>query len=689
MMKSFLMLWVLLSAPVALSSLNIDCRQAGQRDLTQEIEVLSHSLPRSLSIEDIKKADGFNWVPLNTYVKDSGMSPKGVWFRMTLNLDAGCSWVMTQPYVLLLKFYQFPNENYEEVEETAVGNIFPFGKREHPYRHLAVSLKGGASKTYYFFIQGYIKRSTFKPALMTRTEFENKVGSENMEWGIYFGVIATFAFFNLLAFFVLKDKTYAYYGAYLIAMAGVFAGLDGFGYRYLWPDATWWNLRVSLVFISFMIFFLALFSQSFLGIRAKSASAYIIYGIAFWSLLNGSGALASVSKLTILSTVSLLMVSFSFFFLLGISYRKDSPGARYYLAATAVLFFFGFISFLDDYIKIPFNEIFYDSFRLGLFIETGILSVALGSRFSEIRKDRDRAREQGKQYEAIARMTQILAHDVKAPFQRLSVAADAIAVNSHSPARMEKYAKRFIEEASWDLSHVTDMIHDVLAIGNTSSLKRDRVDVRDILGDALRSVFGSRPNSDVSFQYEINCPHEAYVSSSQFLRVFINIIKNATEAMKDCGILSFRISEKKSKIYVEIFNSGSYIDQNIREKIFEPFVTIDKKGGVGIGLMICSKVIRDHGGDLRCKSWENVGTSFFFDLPVSKSPVKFEKNLPTHSQEICLIHKKRAQMGAVSVNETDFFSPMSQNPRDISASKYTDASVPSDNFLFTENSISH
>src|SRR5579872_6431102 len=86
-------------------------------------------------------------------------------------------------------------------------------------------------------------------------------------------------------------------------------------------------------------------------------------------------------------------------------------------------------------------------------------------------------------------------------------------------------------------------------------------------------------------------------------QVFINLAQNACEAMQpEGGILWIRIRVDVRKgergVKVELEDSGPGIPAELREQIFNPFVTT-KKTGVGLGLSIVSKIMDDHGGSIR------------------------------------------------------------------------------------------
>ena len=102
-------------------------------------------------------------------------------------------------------------------------------------------------------------------------------------------------------------------------------------------------------------------------------------------------------------------------------------------------------------------------------------------------------------------------------------------------------------------------------------------------------------------------------------QVFTNLFFNAYEAMPNGGKLRVAASRAKSNgqdaVAIEIEDSGPGIPLEIQDQIFNPFFTT-KKGGVGLGLSIVSKIIDNHSGEIKVQSSPGKGTCFRILFPV-------------------------------------------------------------------------
>jgi signal transduction histidine kinase len=94
-------------------------------------------------------------------------------------------------------------------------------------------------------------------------------------------------------------------------------------------------------------------------------------------------------------------------------------------------------------------------------------------------------------------------------------------------------------------------------------------------------------------------------------------VTNALEAMPEGGVLRVATAREEASAVVSVADSGVGIPEEIRDRIFEPFVTARKKGGTGLGLAIVKKIVDDHGGTIEVTKPEGGGTTFSLRLPLA------------------------------------------------------------------------
>ncbi len=104
----------------------------------------------------------------------------------------------------------------------------------------------------------------------------------------------------------------------------------------------------------------------------------------------------------------------------------------------------------------------------------------------------------------------------------------------------------------------------------------------------------------------------------QLGQVFMNIILNAAQAIREKGEIRITTYQKGDHVNVEIRDNGSGIPERNLSKIFEPFFTTKEVGkGTGLGLSIAYNIIKNHNGTIEVNSKVNEGTTFTIKIPIS------------------------------------------------------------------------
>lgn len=108
-----------------------------------------------------------------------------------------------------------------------------------------------------------------------------------------------------------------------------------------------------------------------------------------------------------------------------------------------------------------------------------------------------------------------------------------------------------------------------------------------------------------------------HCDNNKIKQVFINLMKNAIDAMESGGKIHINIKDGIEEVTIQFIDEGVGISPNLLKKIGEPFYTTKEKG-TGIGLMVCFQIIESHKGTVQVQSEVNVGTTFTITLPKSQ-----------------------------------------------------------------------
>ena len=224
--------------------------------------------------------------------------------------------------------------------------------------------------------------------------------------------------------------------------------------------------------------------------------------------------------------------------------------------------------------------------------------------------------------QAIARTTQMLAHDVRKPFALLQSTLDTLE-RANSLEEFQKIRNIAKTDVQRSLISVNGLLTDIMEIGAQLPPTMEETDPTHLINFSLVELFRIFPNANIDIEYNLKHSTTALCDSTKLSRVFSNILGNALQAMKHQGTL--RITTRNvthganSFIEFTIGNSGPHIPQEYLAKIFDAFFTKNKKGGTGLGLAIAHRVINLHGGEIECRSAPGCGVDFIFTLPATNT----------------------------------------------------------------------
>ncbi len=212
---------------------------------------------------------------------------------------------------------------------------------------------------------------------------------------------------------------------------------------------------------------------------------------------------------------------------------------------------------------------------------------------------------------AIGNMMSTIVHDLRTPMNNIYGFVDLMLEEDEQETR-EEYAGIINEQ----IKILTNMTTDVLdfAKGKTTILPV-KYPVDKLIKDFVKFFEDDTKRKGFNFEWAVNVSNMIYIDHEKINRVFMNIMKNALEAMKKGGTFSISAEEQNGKILFSLKDTGKGIPEEIRDKLFDSFVTSGKKGGTGLGLAIVKKVVEEHKGEIEVESEPGVGTTFKLYFP--------------------------------------------------------------------------
>ena len=170
------------------------------------------------------------------------------------------------------------------------------------------------------------------------------------------------------------------------------------------------------------------------------------------------------------------------------------------------------------------------------------------------------------------------------------------------------------------------IVKTFLAMARQEPTKARDINLRDTVDAALEftgyALRGSNIKVQVRMARELPPIH---ADAAQLQQVLVNLIVNAQHALDERDRddkrelkISTSFRERDQEVVLKIKDNGPGMPEHVRRRIFEPlFTTKDVSTGTGIGLALCHRIIKSHGGKMKVESKEGEGTSFVIRFPVS------------------------------------------------------------------------
>jgi two-component system nitrogen regulation sensor histidine kinase GlnL len=215
-----------------------------------------------------------------------------------------------------------------------------------------------------------------------------------------------------------------------------------------------------------------------------------------------------------------------------------------------------------------------------------------------------------------------MAHEIKNPLLGIRGAAQLLREEWATDDACE-YADVIIREAD----RLNALMEEMLDFARPHPLIRTLVNLHEVLDSviALERVPCTVRGVQIRQQYDPSLP-DIWADRNHLTQVFLNLIRNAWEAMPHGGPLTLTTRRSSEPIRVgpggglmlevELSDEGMGIPPEVQQKLFTPFFTTKAKGS-GLGLAISHKIIEEHGGRFVIKSTPGQGTTVRVYLPVN------------------------------------------------------------------------
>lgn len=213
---------------------------------------------------------------------------------------------------------------------------------------------------------------------------------------------------------------------------------------------------------------------------------------------------------------------------------------------------------------------------------------------------------------AVGRMASTIIHDIKNPMGTLRVYAQVMKKKSGN-----EEAAKLADEMIHQVDRFVNMTQEILDFTRgVSSTNIQELNFGEIMGSVLDFIEKDLSKNNVKLLRDTQYQGNLSMDQDKMVRVFYNIASNARDAMPQGGTLAVSTQPCDGFVKIEFKDSGTGMPEEVKKRIFEPFMTYGKKHGTGLGMSIVKKVIEDHKGKIEIDSEMGKGTTIRILLPL-------------------------------------------------------------------------
>jgi signal transduction histidine kinase len=207
----------------------------------------------------------------------------------------------------------------------------------------------------------------------------------------------------------------------------------------------------------------------------------------------------------------------------------------------------------------------------------------------------------------------VLGHDLRNPLSAISLQADRLA--EHRDAAIKGAAERIGRASARMSSLISDMLDFVGSRRGPLPLTLGATSLDDICREVVAEIEVATPGVDIALRP--GNPNGGTWDAARLNQVVQNLITNAARHSEPDSTVRVDVSERGDAAILEVHNGGKPIPDNLRQRMFDPFVSAS--GGPGLGLYITKRLVEAHGGMLEVESTEG-GTTLRATLPRRPAP---------------------------------------------------------------------
>ena len=235
----------------------------------------------------------------------------------------------------------------------------------------------------------------------------------------------------------------------------------------------------------------------------------------------------------------------------------------------------------------------------------------------------------------IGRMASSISHDLRHYLSAVYANAEFLGDDSTKPEERHE----LLNEVRLGVRGMTDLIDSLLLFSRTGEILQPSYEsVGYILERALNMVKAHPEAQNVRFVVSASPVTEMWLDARRIERAFYNLLLNASQAARQSASdpeVMVQASENRDQVTLTITDNGAGVPLMVRQRLYQPFVSVGKVSGTGLGLALAFKVAQEHGGEVNLE--ESRPGLTVFRLTLSKSALQqpegnVQRNAPARAE---------------------------------------------------------
>jgi len=216
----------------------------------------------------------------------------------------------------------------------------------------------------------------------------------------------------------------------------------------------------------------------------------------------------------------------------------------------------------------------------------------------------------------------LVSHEMRSPLTVITGALNTVLTEGPNLSRKEE--RQLLEDAAWEAGTLAHILGNLLELSRVQAdrlfLSFEPVDVKVVIRNAVRRI---KRQSSIH-RFVIGLPKELPPVRADVMRlerILHNLLENAVKYSPDGGYIRVTAKMDSEHLVIGVSDQGVGISPQDQARLFAPFerlenARIERVKGVGLGLLVCRRLVEAHGGRIWVESELGKGSTFFFTLPL-------------------------------------------------------------------------